>query len=121
MKKLLVDCFGDKLISVSNAGKNFQYKLVSLRDRSTESEIENNLPTGFVFAEHEHLRAIQKTQPSYGYDLVALGSVGPGKYAGNPALSAKDNTIISLGLPFKHLPWSKGTVIVIVKGNNKMK
>ncbi len=90
--------------------------VVGISEKANNETIKKSLPAGFVVAKLQDLLDYKK-DPAIKVTgtVVALGSVGPQPYDGNPGLTI-DGQIISFGLSkVATLEWSTDTLFLLVR------
>ncbi len=102
------------------ANRILKFSFAITQKSLTKKEIESELPTGWEFATEEHLVKFSKRYNYWKADLLALGSIGPKPYCGNPCLKKitdpeAKKEIISIGIPVDSLKFSEGSHILLVK------
>ncbi len=97
------------------SGKYRVGRIVSISEEATTNEIEENLPKGYSFASEKHLlgyKSSWRTQKRG--TVIALGSIGPHPYSGNPGWTV-EGEIKSFGIPSNHLKWGKGSLFLLMR------
>jgi|GEM_PF-4872368 len=114
MTKPLFKVIFEDIISLH--GKYRVGRIVRIAEKANSKKVTAHLTEGFSLATTETLLAYKSTWGnSKGFDtVIALGSIGPAPYAGNPGL-APDGNIVSLGLPEESLEWSEGSLFLLLK------
>lgn len=96
-------------------GKCRVARIISIPEEATSEEIKQNLPAGFSLAKDKHLMAYKdmRTPQAHG-TIIALGSVGPYPYSGNPAFTT-EGKIVSLGISEDKLKWGEGALFLLLR------
>lgn len=119
MKTLILNTLFEDRFNVN--GKYRVGKIVSISEEATTNEIKQNLPTGYSFASEKHLQSYKDSwQAQTRGTVIALGSIGPYPYSGNPGWTV-EGEIKSFGIPLDNLKWSKDSLFLLMRDEVTLK